>query len=63
MVVAFRRRKWRLSHSDCMGDESGYSLAKEGKETDKKEGRKEGLAEIRWSCVSMKNAKQCEVGN
>lgn len=46
MFGALRERKWRLSHSDCMGDESDYSLAKEGKEADKKEGRKEGLAEI-----------------
>lgn len=43
MLVAFRQRKWRLRHSDCMGDESDYSLAKEGKETDKKEGRKDWL--------------------
>ena len=43
MVVAFGQRKWRLSHGDCTGDESDYSLAKEGKEADKKEGRKDWL--------------------
>lgn len=36
-------RKWRLSHGDHTGDESDFSLAKEGKEADKKEGRKAWL--------------------
>lgn len=40
MIGTLRERKWRLSHSDCMGDGSDYSLAKEA---DKKEGRKDWL--------------------